>query len=54
MICRFKKGEGVQIDELKFEMIDFGLEEIGEDVEENVMICNPCNKHEVISADEQT
>ena len=45
-MAEFKiKGEGVNADELEFELIDFGLEEIGEDAEGNVIIRTPFNEY---------
>jgi YebC/PmpR family DNA-binding regulatory protein len=35
------KNEGIDIDELELEGIDFGLEEIGEDAENNIIIRTP-------------
>ena len=45
-MAEFKiKGEGVNVDELELELIDFGLEEIGEDEEGNVIIRTPFNEY---------
>jgi len=45
-MAEFKiKGEGVNVDDLEFELIDFGLEEIGEDTEGNVIIRTPFNEY---------
>jgi YebC/PmpR family DNA-binding regulatory protein len=45
-MAEFKiKGEGVQVDDLEFELIDFGLEEIGEDAEGNVIIRTKFNEY---------
>ncbi len=45
-MAEFKiKGEGVNVDDLEFELIDFGLEEIGEDAEGNVIIRTPFNEY---------
>ena len=45
-MAEFKiKGEGVNADDLEFELIDFGLEEIGEDAEGNVIIRTPFNEY---------
>ena len=45
-MAEFKiKGEGVHVDDLEFELIDFGLEEIGEDAEGNVIIRTKFNEY---------
>ncbi len=45
-MAEFKiKGTGVHVDDLEFELIDFGLEEIGEDAEGNVIIRTPFNEY---------
>ena len=45
-MAEFKiKGGGVNVDDLEFELIDFGLEEIGEDAEGNVIIRTPFNEY---------
>ncbi|MEO6251686.1 MAG: YebC/PmpR family DNA-binding transcriptional regulator [Ferruginibacter sp.] len=45
-MAEFKiKGEGVHVDDLEFELIDFGLEEIGEDADGNVIIRTPFNEY---------
>ena len=45
-MAEFKiKGEGVNVDDLEFELIDFGLEEIGEDAESNVIIRTKFNEY---------
>lgn len=45
-MAEFKiKGEGVNVDDLEFELIDFGLEEIGENTEGNVIIRTPFNEY---------
>jgi len=45
-MAEFKiKGTGVNVDDLEFELIDFGLEEIGEDAEGNVIIRTPFNEY---------
>ena len=45
-MAEFKiKGEGVNVDDLEFELIDFGLEEIGEDAEANVIIRTKFNEY---------
>ncbi len=45
-MAEFKiKGAGVHVDDLEFELIDFGLEEIGEDAEGNVIIRTPFNEY---------
>lgn len=45
-MAEFKiKGEGVNVDDLEFELIDYGLEEIGEDAEGNVIIRTPFNEY---------
>ena len=45
-MAEFKiKGEGVNVDDLEFELIDFGLEEIGEDAEGNVIIRTRFNEY---------
>jgi YebC/PmpR family DNA-binding regulatory protein len=45
-MAEFKiKGEGVNADDLEFELIDFGLEEIGEDAEGNVIIRTKFNEY---------
>ena len=45
-MAEFKiKGEGVNVDDLEFELIDFGLEEIGEDAEGNIIIRTAFNKY---------
>jgi YebC/PmpR family DNA-binding regulatory protein len=45
-MAEFKiKGEGVNADDLEFELIDFGLEEIGENAEGNVIIRTPFNEY---------
>jgi YebC/PmpR family DNA-binding regulatory protein len=38
------KNENINIEELEFELIDFGLEEIGEDSEGNIIIRTPYNE----------
>lgn len=38
------KNEGLNIEELELELIDFGLEEIGEDSEGNIIIRTPFNE----------
>ena len=38
------KNNGLDADELEFELIDFGLEEIGEDSEGNIIIRTPYNE----------
>ncbi len=45
-MAEFKiKGDGVNVDDLEFELIDFGLEEIGEDAEGNVIIRTKFNEY---------
>ena len=45
-MAEFKiKGEGVNVDDMEFELIDFGLEEIGENAEGNVIIRTPFNEY---------
>jgi len=45
-MAEFKiKGEGVNVDDLEFELIDFGLEEIGENAEGNVIIRTKFNEY---------
>ena len=45
-MAEFKiKGEGVNVDDLEFELIDLGLEEIGEDAEGNVIIRTKFNEY---------
>ena len=45
-MAEFKiKGEGVNVDDLEFELIDFGLEEIGEDAEGNIIIRTAFNEY---------
>ena len=45
-MAEFKiKGEGVNVDDLELELIDFGLEEIGEDAEGNVIIRTKFNEY---------
>jgi YebC/PmpR family DNA-binding regulatory protein len=45
-MAEFKiKGEDVNVDDLEFELIDFGLEEIGEDAEGNVIIRTKFNEY---------
>lgn len=45
-MAEFKvKKEGVDIDELELELIDFGLEEIGEDADGNVIIRTKFNEY---------
>ncbi len=45
-MAEFKiKGEGVNVDDLEFELIDFGLEEIGENAEGNVIIRTPFTEY---------
>jgi YebC/PmpR family DNA-binding regulatory protein len=45
-MAEFKiKNEGVNVDELELELIDFGLEEIGEDTEGHVIIRTPFNEY---------
>lgn len=45
-MAEFKiKNEGVNVDDLELELIDFGLEEIGEDEEGNVIIRTPFNEY---------
>jgi YebC/PmpR family DNA-binding regulatory protein len=45
-MAEFKiKGEGVNVDDMEFELIDFGLEEIGEDAEGNVIIRTKFNEY---------
>jgi YebC/PmpR family DNA-binding regulatory protein len=45
-MAEFKiKGEGVNVDDLEFELIDFGLEEIGEDADGNIIIRTPFNEY---------
>ena len=45
-MAEFKiKCEGVNADDLEFELIDFGLEEIGENAEGNVIIRTPFNEY---------
>ena len=45
-MAEFKiKGEGVHVDDLEFELIDFGLEEIGEDAEGNIIIRTAFNEY---------
>jgi len=39
------KGEGLNTDDLEFELIDFGLEEIGENEEGNIIIRTPFNEY---------
>jgi YebC/PmpR family DNA-binding regulatory protein len=49
-MAEFKiKGEGVNVDDLEFELIDFGLEEIGEDADGNVVIRTPFNAYGTMS-----
>jgi YebC/PmpR family DNA-binding regulatory protein len=51
-MAEFKiKGEGVNVDDLEFELIDFGLEEIGEDEYGNMSKALEEKKIEVISAE---
>ena len=45
-MAEFKiKGEGVNVDDLEFELIDFGLEEIGENEEGNIIIRTAFNEY---------
>ncbi len=45
-MAEFKiKGTGVNVDDLEFELIDFGLEEIGEDADGNIIIRTPFNEY---------
>ena len=45
-MAEFKiKGAGVNVDDLEFELIDFGLEEIGEDADGNIIIRTPFNEY---------
>ncbi|MBK6635517.1 MAG: YebC/PmpR family DNA-binding transcriptional regulator [Chitinophagaceae bacterium] len=45
-MAEFKiKGEGVNVDDLEFELIDFGLEEIGENAEGNIIIRTAFNEY---------
>ncbi len=45
-MAEFKiKGEGLNVDDLEFELIDFGLEEIGEDAEGNIIIRTAFNEY---------
>ena len=45
-MAEFKiKGEGVNADDLEFELIDYGLEEIGENAEGSVIIRTPFNEY---------
>ena len=45
-MAEFKvKGEGVNVDDMEFELIDFGLEEIGENAEGNIIIRTPFNEY---------
>ncbi|MBK8496034.1 MAG: YebC/PmpR family DNA-binding transcriptional regulator [Chitinophagaceae bacterium] len=45
-MAEFKiKGEGVNADDLEFELIDFGLEEIGENAEGNIIIRTAFNEY---------
>lgn len=45
-MAEFKiKGEGMNVDDLEFELIDFGLEEIGEDAEGNIIIRTAFNEY---------
>ena len=44
-MAEFKIKGGVNVDELEFELIDFGLEEIGEDAEGNVIIRTAFNEY---------
>lgn len=45
-MAEFKiKGIGVDVDEMELELIDFGLEEIGEDTEGHVIIRVPFNEY---------
>lgn len=45
-MAEFKiKGGAVNADELELELIDFGLEEIGEDAEGNIIIRTPFNEY---------
>ena len=39
------KGAGVNVDDLEFELIDFGLEEIGEDSRRNIIIRTAFNEY---------
>ena len=39
------KSDGQNIDELELELIDYGLEEIGEDSEGNIVIRAPFNEY---------
>ena len=45
-MAEFKiKNNGVNIDDLELELIDYGLEEIGEDAEGNIIIRTPFNEY---------
>jgi YebC/PmpR family DNA-binding regulatory protein len=45
-MAEFKiKSDGVNADELELELIDFGLEEIGEDADGNIIIRTPFNEY---------
>lgn len=45
-MAEFKiKGAGVNAEDLEFELIDFGLEEIGEDADGNIIIRTPFNEY---------
>lgn len=45
-MAEFKiKPEGLNVDDLEFELIDFGLEEIGEDAEGNIIIRTAFNEY---------
>ncbi len=45
-MAEFKiKGTGVNVEDLEFELIDFGLEEIGEDADGNIIIRTPFNEY---------
>lgn len=45
-MAEFKiKSEGVNVDDLEFELIDFGLEEIGEDADGNIIIRTAFNEY---------
>ena len=45
-MAEFKlKSTGLNVDDLELELIDFGLEEIGEDAESNIIVRTPFNEY---------
>ena len=45
-MAEFKlKSSGLNVDDLELELIDFGLEEIGEDAESNIIVRTPFNEY---------